>query len=101
MTDEMPPALAAPAEPDEIPDDIGNRIEGGARDVTREKVGEKRGGRPSPTPLLADDTDEDDEPQPDFNVAEPTPAPRAKRARKTAAKKTAAKRTTTRKKKES
>ncbi len=100
---EMPgdgqPLVRASAEAEEIPDDIGNRIEGGARDRTRETVGEVGGGRPTQAPLLDDEAMDEDERQPDFNEA-PAPAPKAKRARKTAAKKTAAKRTTTRKKKE-
>ncbi len=73
-------------------DDIGNRMVGGAVDVTRAMVGGVGGGRASA--FVADEEAQPviDEPQP--------PAPKAKRARKVAAKKTAAKRPSTRKKKE-
>jgi uncharacterized LabA/DUF88 family protein len=90
-SDELPPpAVAATELPD---DDIGNRIVGGAVDVTRAMVGGVGGGRASS--FVADEDVQPliDEPQP--------PAPKAKRARKPAAKKTAAKKTpTTRRKKE-
>jgi hypothetical protein len=85
-----------PAHRDEIPDDdIGNRISGGAVDVTRETIGGRsfgRGAAPAhaATAVDGDDADdsEDEQPQP----AEPAPAAKPRRARKTAAKKTAAKR---------
>ncbi|MGE0460614.1 MAG: NYN domain-containing protein [Vicinamibacterales bacterium] len=91
IPEDLPPPAATVSH--ELPDDdIGNRIVGGAVDVTRVMIGGVGGGRMAP-PLSDDDTQpEMDEPQP--------PAPKAKRARKTAAKKTAAKRTTTRRKKE-
>ena len=81
-----------PAHRDDHPDDdIGNRISGGAVDVTRETIGGRGFGRSAaPAPALAiDDVDDaDDEPQP--------PASKPSRARKTAAKRpaAAAKRTT-------
>ena len=57
-----------PAHRDDLPDDdIGNRISGGAVDVTRETIGGRGFGRgAAPAPALAiDDTDDaDDEPQP-------------------------------------
>lgn len=76
-------------------DDIGNRIVGGAVDVTRAMVGGVGGGRASAFVADEDAPPVIDEPQPQ------PPAPKAKRARKVAAKKTAAKKTTTaRRKKE-
>lgn len=91
IPEDMPPPAATASH--ELPDDdIGNRIVGGAVDVTREMIGGVGGGRMAP-PLSDDDSQaEVDEPQP--------PAPKAKRARKTAAKKSAAKRTPTRRRKE-
>jgi len=91
LQEEQPPS--APALGDELPDDdIGNRIVGGAVDVTRAMVGGHGRDRVAIPDLDEEAQPESDEPQP--------PAPKAKRARKTVAKKTAAKRTTTRKKKE-
>ncbi|MEZ5283668.1 MAG: NYN domain-containing protein [Vicinamibacterales bacterium] len=103
--DDMPPPAAPRADmPD---DDIGNRISGGARDVTREALGGRR-TRPSMPGLPIDDDEEEGvegeaaqeaEAAPADAPAE-APAPKAKRARKTAAKKpAAAKKTTTRRKK--
>ena len=99
MRDDMPPPAAPPSEfPD---DDIGNRIQGGAVDVTRQKVGDV-GARTSPAADV-----EDPETQPESNesplpVAEP-PARKARGrvTRKTAgARKTAAKRAPARRKRE-
>jgi uncharacterized LabA/DUF88 family protein len=95
----LPPAVGRPLDfPD---DDIGNRIQGGAVDVTRLKVGEV-GTRPSPGPDV-----EDPERQPESNESAilesiaPARKPRARSTRKTAgARKTAAKRPTTRRKRE-
>ena len=99
MHDLMPPPAAAPADFPE--DDIGNRIQGGAVDLTRLKVGEV-GTRMSPAADI-----EDPETQPESNES-PLPAslapprkPRARAARKTAgARKTAARRAPARRKKE-
>ena len=93
-----PPAAPASEFPD---DDIGNRIQGGAVDVTRQKVGDV-GTRTSPAADV-----EDPETQPESNesplpVAEP-PARKARGrvTRKTAgARKTAAKRAPARRKRE-
>jgi len=91
IPEDLPPPAAAVSH--ELPDDdIGNRIVGGAVDVTREMIGGVGGSR-MPLPLSDDDS------QPEGGELQP-PAPKAKRARKTAAKKTTAKRTTTRRKKE-
>jgi hypothetical protein len=80
-----------------LDDDIGNRISGGAVDVTRETVGGRGTGRTARAAAPVDDTD--DEAQPEVENAQPA-APKARRTRKTAAKKTAAKRPSTRRKKE-
>jgi hypothetical protein len=86
-----------PVHRDDHPDDdIGNRISGGAVDVTRESIGGRGFGRSAaPAPALATDDaadEEDEQPQPPA----PAPAARASRGRKTAAKRPAAtaKRTT-------
>jgi len=100
LHDQLPPAVVVAADfPD---DDIGNRIQGGAVDVTRLKVGEV-GSRPSPATEI-----EDPEQQPESNesaiLASIVPArkPRTRTPRKAAAgtRKTAAKRTTARRKRE-
>jgi hypothetical protein len=83
-----------PAHRNDLPDDdIGNRISGGAVDVTRETIGGRGFGRAAaPAPALAiDETgdDADDEPQPPA-----PPAAKPARGRKTAAKRPAAKRAT-------
>jgi uncharacterized LabA/DUF88 family protein len=88
---ELPPPAAAVGD-ELLDDDIGNRIVGGAVDVTRATVGGVGGGRPSS--FVADD-----DAQPEMDDQQP-PAPKAKRARKTVARKTAAKRPSTRRKKE-
>jgi hypothetical protein len=77
----LPPAAAAQASDAALDDDIGNRISGGAVDVTRAKLGSVGVGRPAPF-------DVEDEAQPDFDEAQPS-APKAKRARKGAPRKTA------------
>jgi hypothetical protein len=82
-----------PAHRDNLPDDdIGNRISGGAVDVTRETIGGRGFGRAA-APAAAldiDDTDDaDDEPQPPA-----PPAAKPARGRKTGAKRPAAKRAT-------
>ena len=95
----LPPAAGGPLDfPD---DDIGNRIQGGAVDVTRLKVGGV-GTRPAPAPEV-----EDPESQPESNESAilesiaPARKPRARSPRKTAgARKTAAKRASTRRKRE-
>jgi hypothetical protein len=80
--------------PDELPDDIGNRIVGGAVDVTRELVGGVGGGR-LPLPDI-DDDEEDDTPQPLTNespaLLPPVKPRRTRKAPAAAARKTAAKR---------
>jgi uncharacterized LabA/DUF88 family protein len=94
-----PPAVPSADFPD---DDIGNRIEGGAVDVTRLKLGEV-GTRPAPAPDV-----EDPERQPESNESAilasiVTPRkPRARGARKTAGtrKTAAAKRAPARRKRE-
>jgi uncharacterized LabA/DUF88 family protein len=81
-----------PAHRDDLPDDdIGNRISGGAVDVTRETIGGRGFGRAAAPALAIDDTDDDadDEPQPPA-----PPAAKPGRGRKTAAKRPAAKRAT-------
>jgi hypothetical protein len=79
-----------PAHRDDHPDDdIGNRISGGAVDVTRETIGGRGFGRSAPAPALAiDDEDdaEDEQPQPPA----PPPAAKPSRGRKTSAKRPAA-----------
>ncbi len=78
-----------PAHRDDLPDDdIGNRISGGAVDVTRETIGGRGFGRAAVPALAIDDSDDaDDEPQPPA-----PPAAKPGRGRKTAAKRPAAKR---------
>jgi len=98
---EIQPGGPVTAAPSDFPDDdIGNRIQGGAVDVTRLKVGEV-GTRPAPGPEI-----EDPETQPESNesailasIVAPRKA-RAPRTRKTAgtARKAAAKRAPRRKK---
>ncbi|MCC7125206.1 MAG: NYN domain-containing protein [Acidobacteria bacterium] len=96
LSDEQP-RLPASTDDDDIPDDIGNRIIGGAVDVTRELVGAV--GMPrTATPLTDDEIDEaNDPPQPLDNESPALKAvAKPRRARKTpVARKTAAKRTTT------
>jgi len=98
--DQIPPGVIVSAEfPD---DDIGNRIQGGAVDVTRLKVGEV-GTRPSPATEI-----EDPEQQPESNesailesiVKARKPRTRAPRKAAAGARKTGAKRTATRRKRE-
>jgi uncharacterized LabA/DUF88 family protein len=78
-----------PAHRDDLPDDdIGNRISGGAVDVTRETIGGRGFGRAAaPAPAIDDSDDADDGPQPPA-----PPAAKPGRGRKTAAKRPAAKR---------
>jgi uncharacterized LabA/DUF88 family protein len=92
---------ASPAPHADFPDDdIGNRIQGGAQDLTRLKLGEV-GTRPSPAPDV-----EDPETQPESNESAilesiaPARKPRARGARKTTSprKTTAAKRAPARRK---
>ena len=93
------PAVGGPIDfPD---DDIGNRIEGGAADLTRIKLGQV-GTRPAPGPEI-----EDPDHQPESNESAilesiaPARKPRARSTRKTTGvRKTAAKRPSTRRKRE-
>jgi hypothetical protein len=98
--DQIPSGVIVAAEfPD---DDIGNRIQGGAVDVTRLKVGEV-GTRPSPATEI-----EDPEQQPESNesailesiVKVRKPRSRAPRKAVAGARKTAAKRAPSRRKRE-
>jgi hypothetical protein len=102
MRDEMMPPAAPPADfPD---DDIGNRISGGAVDVTRLKLGDL-GARVSPAANVEDpetQPESNESPLPDFGA--PARKPRRSSTRKpAAAKKTAAaaKRPAVRRKKKS
>jgi hypothetical protein len=100
LHDGVPPPPAVPSA--EFPDDdIGNRIQGGAVDVTRLKLGQV-GTRPSPGPDV-----EDPEQQPESNESAilesiaPARKPRSRAPRKAAGtRKAAAKRTTSRRKRE-
>jgi uncharacterized LabA/DUF88 family protein len=97
--EQLGPPTASPADfPD---DDIGNRIQGGAVDVTRLKLGEV-GTRPAPGPEI-----EDPETQPESNESplpadlQPARKTRARAPRKSApSRKTAAKRAPARRKKD-
>jgi hypothetical protein len=101
LHDTLAPPVAAPADlPD---DDIGNRIQGGAADVTRLKLGEL-GTRPSPAAEVEDpETQPESNESPLPNLGAPAPKGRARGARKSpaASRKTATtgKRTPARRKK--
>lgn len=98
MRDDLPPGALTPGFPD---DDIGNRISGGAVDVTRQKLGDL-GSRVSPAADVEDpetQPESNESPLPDFGgpVRKPRrPARKPAAARKTA---TASKRAPVRRKK--